>query len=244
MILLLGTTLDDILYIKKGMKITEKGSLKGQHFYYVGTYAGKEICLTHTGNTNLMGAVIASYMIRKFDPYLIISIGSCSSASPGLLQGDLFIGERVYLADIDYNSFENRMFSEALHMSSYYVTEDMYIRHLELINSQSGNYRLARGPVIAVNKFYTNETEAAEVIAKQENMIEGKTAFDTEIGGVVTCARFYEVPWLFLKSINYEVGKSDQLLSHVRQGVIAQPIIGELVKQLFILLSTSVEDAL
>ena len=118
----------------------------------------------------------------------------------------------------------------------------MYIRHLELINSQSGNYRIFRGPVVAVNKFYTNADEAREVLAKQENMIEGKTAFDTEIGGVVTCARFYEVPWLFLKSVNYEVGKSDQLLSHVRQGVVAQPKIGELIKQLFVLLATSVED--
>lgn len=244
MILLLGTTPDDILYIKNRMIMSEKGALKGQHFYYVGHYAGKEICMTYTGNSNLMGAVIASYMIRKFDPYLVIAIGSCSSASEGLHQGDLFIAERVYIGDIDYNSFEDKMFTSALHMSSYYITEDMYLRHLERLNSASSNYRLVRGPLIAANKFFTKKEEADALIAAQENFLVGKVAFDTEMGGIVTCSRFYEVPWILIKSINYEIGKDDQLLSHVRKGVEAQPRVGELIEQLFVFLNTSLEDSM
>ncbi len=244
MILLLGTTTDDILYIKNRMKVTEKGALKGSHYYYVGEYAGKEICITHTGNSNLMSAVISSYMIRKFDPYLVIAIGSCSSVSDGLKQGDLFISERVYLADIDYDSFEDRMFTSALHMSSYYVTEDMYLKHIERLNSASGNYRLVRGPLISVNKFYTNKKDAEKEKKAHKNFLGGLTAFDTEMGGIVTCCRFYEVPWILLKAINYEVGKDEQLLSHVRKGVEAQPRVGELVAQLFTFLNTSLEGTM
>lgn len=244
MILLLGTTPDDILYIKNRMKMKEKGALKGQHFYYVGTYAGKEICMTHTGNSNLMSAVIASYMIRKFDPYLVIAIGSCSSASEGLNQGDLFIAERVYIGTLDYNSFANRAFTEALNMDAYYVTEDTYLRHVERLNSAGANYKLVRGPLLSVGKFYTDLDEVKTLIENQENFLGGRVAVDTEMGGIVTCARFYQVPWLLIKSINYEIGKNDQLISHVRKGVEAQPRIGELVEQLFGFLSTSLEDAI
>lgn len=244
MIVILGTTPDDILFIRNKMTLKEKGALKGSHFYYVGVYAGKDVALTYTGNSNFMSGVIASYMIRKFDPYLVLSLGSCSSASEGLNQGDLFIAERVYLGDFDFNSFENRMFTSALNMLSYYVTEDSYLRYVERLNSASGNFTLVRGPVISVNKFYIDKEEANQVIASQENYLGGKTAFDTEMGAIVTCCRFFQVPWLFLKSINYEIGRNEQLLSHVRKGVEAQPRIGELVEQLFLLLSTSLEDSI
>lgn len=242
MIVILGTTPDDILYIRNRMILKEKGALKGGHFYYVGYYAGKEVALTHTGNSNFISGVIATYMIRKFDPYLVLAVGSCSSASEGLNQGDYFIAERVYLGDFDFNSFEDRKFTSALNMNSYYITHDNYIRHIERLNSASGNFKLVRGPLISVNKFYKSRKEAQEVIDKQENYLGGKTAFDTEMGSIVTACRFYDVAWLFIKSINYEIGKNEQLLSHVRKGVEAQPYIGNLVEQLFDLLATSVED--
>ncbi|HOA11333.1 MAG TPA: hypothetical protein PKO14_02845, partial [Bacilli bacterium] len=106
MILLLGTTPDDILYIKNRMIMKEKGAVnKDEHFYFVGEYGGKEICMTYTGHSNIMSAVLTSYMIRKFNPYLVISIGSAQSASSNLNQGDLFIAERVYIADLDYNNY-------------------------------------------------------------------------------------------------------------------------------------------
>ncbi|MFA5660012.1 MAG: hypothetical protein WC968_01260 [Bacilli bacterium] len=244
MILLLGTTPDDILYIRKKMKLVEKGALKGDHFYYVGEYGGKDICITYTGNSNLMSSIICTYMIRKFDPYLVISIGSCSSASKGLKQGDLFVAERVYLGVFDYNSVNDRHFSEAIHMAPYYVTEDSYIRYVERINVSAGNYKLVRGPVLNVGKFYTDMNEVNKLIDNQENFLGGKIAIDTEMGGIVTCARFFGVPWLMIKAINYEIGEDEQLLTHVRVGVEAQPRIGAIVAQLFNFLNTSLEETL
>ena len=242
MILLLGTTTDDILYIQKKMNVTEKGALKGDHFYYVGIYGGKEICLTHTGNSNIISAVIASYMIRKFDPYLVIAIGSCSSASKDLKQGDLFVAERVYIGNLDYKSFQERHFTEAVHMSPYYVTEDTYIRYIERMNVSSGNFNLTRGPVLNVGKFYTDLGEINDLITQQSEFLEGRIAVDTEMGGIVTCARFYQVPWLMIKSINYEIGNESQFINRVRKGVEAQPKIGEIIAQLFTFLNTSLEE--
>ena len=245
MILLLGTTPDDILYIKNRMIMKEKGAVnKDEHFYYVGEYGGKEICMTYTGHSNLMSAVLASYMIGKFQPYLVISIGSCQSASESLNQGDLFIAERVYIADLDYNNYTSLPLRDTLHMQAYYVTEEMYIKHFERLNSETGNYKLVRGPLISVNNFVKEKEEAEKIIARQENYIEGATAFDTEMGGIVACCKFYQVSWLYLRSINYEIGKEEQLISFVRKGVEAQPRIGELVEQLFIFLNTSLEDSI
>lgn len=244
MILLLGTTPDDILYYKNRMKITKRGFIHDDHPYFVGTFAAKEICLTYTGNSNLMSAVITSYMIKTFEPYLVIMIGSLYSASSKLKQGDLFIAERLYMGDVDYASFEDLHFAQALHMLSYYTTDDQYIKYIETLNSQSHNYTLVRGPLISMNKFYVDLEAAKKVIKKQEHFLGGATAFDTEAGGTVAACNFYQTPWLLLKSISYEIGNDKQVISFVRKGLEAQPNIGYLIELLFNFLNTSLEEAI
>lgn len=244
MILLLGTTPDDIIYFKNRMKVTSKGTISNGHPYYIGTFANKEIALTYTGNSNLMSAVIASIMIKTHEPYLVIAIGSLYSASPKLKQGDLFIAERLYMGDVDYASFEDLYFSQALHMSSYYTTDDQYIKYIEILNSQSHNVTLVRGPLISMNRFFVRLDEAQKVIDAQDNFLGGATAFDTEAGGIVAACNFYQVPWLLLKAVSYEIGNDSQVISFVRKGLEAQPSLGNLIELLFNFLNTSVEDAI
>lgn len=243
MILLIGTTPDDILYYQNRMKLTATGEIQQGHPYYIGTFAGKEIALTYTGNSNLMSAVIASFMVKKFEPYLVIMIGSLYSADEGLKQGDLFIAERLYMGDVDYASFEDLHFSQALHMSSYYTTDDQYIKYIEILNSQAYNLKLVRGPLISMNKFFVNLKDTKKVVDAQDNYLGGATAFDTEAGGVVAACNFMQTPWLLLKAVSYEIGQDNQLISFVRKGLEAQPSIGHLIELLFNFLNTSVEEA-
>ena len=244
MILLLGTTPDDILYYKSRMKISKQGKVTNGHPYYIGMFAGKEIALTYTGNSNLMSATIASVMIKEYEPYLVIAIGSLYSASPKLKQGDLFIAERLYMGDVDYSSFEDLYFSQALHMSSYYTSEDQYLKYIEILNSQSQNLNLVRGPIISMNRFFVNLDEAQKVIDKQIDFLGGATAFDTEAGGIVAACNFFGVPWLLLKAVSYEIGNDKQVISFVRKGLLAQPSVGNLIELLFNFLNTSVEEAI
>ena len=60
MILIIGTTEDDIFYFKNRMKITEKSTIASKYPYYVGTFAGKDICLAYSGYSNIASAVVAS----------------------------------------------------------------------------------------------------------------------------------------------------------------------------------------
>lgn len=244
MILLVGTTPDDILYYKNRMKITKKAEIHPGHPYYLGRFANKDIALTYTGNSNLMSAVISSYMIKTYEPYVVIAIGSLYSASQKLKQGDLFIAERLYMGDVDYASFEDLHFAQALHMQSYYTTEEEYIKYIEILNSQSHNLTLVRGPLISMNKFYVDFDAAQKVVKKQESFLGGAVAFDTEAGGIVAACNFFQTPWLLLKSISYEIGNDKQVISFVRKGLEMQPHIGHLIELLFNFLNTSLEEAI
>ena len=50
-----------ISFILKPHDYERKGAVnKDEHFYYVGEYGGKEICMTYTGHSNLMSAVLGA----------------------------------------------------------------------------------------------------------------------------------------------------------------------------------------
>lgn len=234
MILIIGTNEDDIFYFQNRMKITEKSTIATRFPYYVGTFAGKEICLTYTGYSNIASSTVASYMIAKYRPYIVICVGTVTAFSENLKQSDLFIAERVYLGDIDFTALggENVRYGQIKEMPAFYSSEDDYIKLIETINSRTENLHIGRGPLISTNVFFKNREKANLLLHSNFAHIESTTAFDTESGGIITACYIHEVPWLLLKSVNYEIGKDTQLLSATRVGIEAQPHIGNLIETL------------
>lgn len=232
MILIIGTTEDDILYFKNRMKINEKNKIAMKHPYYVGSFAGKNVCLVHTGYSNVASAIITSFMITKYKPYIVISVGSVSSISPNLKQGDLFIAERLHLGDIDLTPLGKVKYGQIIDLPIFYSSEDDYIRLIQTLNSRTENLNIGRGPLVSTNTFHTNVKLANELIKQNFAHVENKIALDTESGGVVTACFIHDVPWLLLKVVTYEVGQAKQLISSARIGVEAQPHIGSLIETL------------
>lgn len=232
MILIIGTTQDDILYFKNRLKISEENKIAMKHPYYVGSFAGKNVCLAHTGYSNIASAIITSFMITKYKPYIVISVGSVASISPNLHQGDLFIAERLHLGDMDLTALGNAKYGQIKDLPVFYSSEDDYIRLIQTLNSRTENLNIGRGPLVSVNTFHTNQKAANELIKKNFSHIENKIALDTESGGVVSACFIHDVPWLLLKAVTYEVGKDNQLLSALRIGLEAQPHIGSLIETL------------
>jgi len=233
MILIIGTTEDDIFYFMNRMKITEKNTIATKFPYYVGTFAGKDICLAYTGYSNIASAVVASYMIDRYKPYIVICVGTVSGYSENLHQSELFIAERVYLGDIDFTPLGgNVRYGQIKEMPAFFSSEDDYVKLIETINSRTENLRIGRGPLISTNVFFKNRKKANELLNSNFAYIESTTAFDTESGGIIAACYIHEVPWLLLKAVNYEIGHDEQLLSSLRVGIEAQPHIGSLIETL------------
>lgn len=232
MILIIGTTEDDILYFKNRMRIMENGKIANKYPYFVGRMANKDVCLTYTGYSNLQSSVITGYMLEKFNPYIVIITGAVSTLNKRAQQKDLFIAERIYLGDVDFTSLDNLKFGQINNLPPFYSSDEDYIKMLEIINSKTENINLLRGPLISTNKYFNNRKEAEANLSKNFASIESMLAFDTEAGGIVTACGMYDVPWLLLKVINYHVGDEIEFISAPRISVEAQPHIGYIVETL------------
>ncbi|MDD2398669.1 MAG: 5'-methylthioadenosine/S-adenosylhomocysteine nucleosidase [Bacilli bacterium] len=234
MILIIGTTPDDIIYYKNRMRIKEQGLISANYPYYVGRLANKDVCLTYTGYSNIASGVIAGYMIEKFSPYIVIITGAASTINLKAKQSDLFIAEKIYLGDVDLTSLADVRYGQIENLPPFYSSDEDYIRMIETINSKTENRHLLRGPLISTNVFFNEEKKAEKVLKDQFGNIESMTAFDTEAGGIVTACGIYSVPWLLLKVINYHVGDEMEFISSPRISVEAQPQIGYIIETLLL----------
>lgn len=233
MILIIGTTKDDIIYYKNRMRVKEEGKINAVFPYYVGKLANKDVCLTYTGFSNISSGIITSFMISKFRPYIVIITGAASTLNSKVEQADLFIAEKIYLGDIDLTSYDDEVkYGQIKNLPPFYSSDEDYIRMIETINSKTENRHLLRGPLISTNAFYNDAKLATKVIKDKFGNIESMTAFDTEAGGIATTCVIYGVPWLLLKVISYHVGNEIEFISSPRISVEAQPHIGYIIEVL------------
>lgn len=232
MILIIGTTKDDIIYYKNRMRVKEEGKIANKFPYYLGRLANKDVCLTYTGYSNLSSSAITGYMLEKFTPYIVIITGAASTLNKKAKQKDLFIAERIYLGDVDLTSFDDIKFGQIKNLPPFFSSDEDYIKMIEVINSKTENLNLLRGPLISTNTYFNDKKKAEAVISKNFGNIESMLAFDTEAGGIVTACGIFEVPWLLLKVINYHVGDEMEFISAPRISVEAQPHIGYIIEVL------------
>ncbi len=233
MILIIGTTKDDILYFKNRMRVKEEGQITKNYPYFVGKLANKNVCLAYTGFSNIASSAVTSFMLTEFKPYLVIMTGAASTLNNKAKQKDLFISERVYLGDVDLSSYSDELkFGQIKNLPPFFSCDEDYIKMLETINSKTENLHLLRGPLISTNTFYNDQKLASKVIKDKFGNIESMTAFDTEAGGVAATCAIYEVPFLMLKVINYHIGDELEFISSPRISVEAQPQIGYIIEVL------------
>lgn len=233
MILIIGTTEDDIIYFKNRIRIKETGKINKDYPYYVGRLANKDICLTYTGFSNLASSAVTSFMLAKFKPYIVIITGAVSTLNAKAKQSDLFMAEKIYLGDVDLTAYSDELkFGQIKNLPPFFSSDEDYIKMIETINSRTENRHLIRGPLISTNAFFADKKLANAVIKEQFNNIESMTAFDTEAGGIAAACGIHDVPWLLLKTVSYHIGDEIEFITSPRISVEAQPHIASIIEVL------------
>ncbi len=239
MILILGSSEDDILYFVNRMHVTATEEFAHRTKAHVGEFARQQIVVSHTGNTMMMSSLMAGILIEKYHPYLVVNVGHAYSISPLLKQGDLFLAERVYLGQVDLTPISGKLrFGQVPGASLFTHSEDMCLNILEMHNNREANKKMVRGFIVTSNQLMTTIDDVKGLIGKHYKTVNGIIATDTEVGGIAVACQFFDVPLVCLKAITYEVGNQEQFVTRERIGVEMTPIVGNLVGHLFMELAS------
>lgn len=101
MILILGSSHDDVLYFESIMTKKHKTTILGRYPVTFGHVLNQDIALVSEVYTNYVSSIVTQYMISKYFIILVINIGSCIGYSKDINPYDIAVSTQVMLADVD-----------------------------------------------------------------------------------------------------------------------------------------------
>ncbi|MFA6377758.1 MAG: 5'-methylthioadenosine/S-adenosylhomocysteine nucleosidase [Acholeplasmataceae bacterium] len=235
MIAILGSSKDDISYIKQKMAKVETVRCNQELDFYLGKYAGKDVVLAVMGDSNILSAMVTAICIEKFRPYLIINIGTVTSVDVRHLPlNSYLVGERVYTSDVDFTATTRNKYGQLPGYPMFFIGNvDLGNTIVEGNAGLPNSVKIRSGEVLSSDKFYVDMEEYGEKVNTHFAKLENLMAIDNSSGGVATVAYSYDLPFLVIKSVNYELGVKDQMIARVRRGLEQSVIIAQVIMKIF-----------
>ncbi|MCQ2742810.1 MAG: hypothetical protein MJ239_05900 [Bacilli bacterium] len=236
MILIVGQTEDDILYFRSRFTGGEKtDSLPGGIRAYVGAFGNEDMVIAATGVGVLPAAIATSSLIDKYDPYLVVNVGTVISIAPNLHQGDIVLGERYYLKNVDFSLLTGDEYG-AFPGGAPYLT---FVKEVSN-NARDAAYDvtskyIARGYILSGDDVDVTKDVYEKIVkehyASAKNLM---VAYDSSSYGVAFAASSRKISLLTLRVVGVEAGKPDTLLSYKRATLESMSDIGSILAQLLI----------
>jgi 5'-methylthioadenosine/S-adenosylhomocysteine nucleosidase len=234
MIAIIGATSDDILYFKTKMSIHKTIKIYGDVEAYVGSFSKQDAIVCATGETNYMSSLIVGQIISKYEPYIVFNVGVVSSFSSQLNQGDIFIAERYYLANIDFSKAGLGQYGQIPGRGTFYVGDTSVNNKAETTAYMLTNRYVQRGFLLSGETFYMDDAPLLSLVKSHFLQESNLLAYDTSSAGVALACSLSSTAFLSIKAVNYQIGKVEQKLNYIRKGLEVMPTIGQIVTKMLL----------
>jgi 5'-methylthioadenosine/S-adenosylhomocysteine nucleosidase len=234
MIAIVGEDADDILYFKTKMSLTTTVKLFGNVEAYVGTLSKENAVVCAFGRGNYLSAMLMGMILKQYQPYLVFNVGTCSSFSPQLKQGDLLIADRYYFSGVDFTSEHSALYGQIPGMNPFYVADSSLNDKIENVAYLLANRYVQRGYLLSGECFYMDEAPLKAIVEKNYLSAASLLAYDTSSAGIALACQMAETTLFTIRVVNYQIGKNEQRLNYVRKGLEAMPTIGKIITKFLI----------
>ena len=203
MILIIGSTKDDVLYFDSVM--TQKRTEK--LFNYVNLTFGRifnqEIVLVDGVQSSYLSGAVVSYLIDKYFIILAIVVGKCTAFSEDLKIGDIVVSRRLFIGDVDLVEETNSSIGQLPNFPIHYDTPSDVIEYINnslearvLITHKTGTY-------VSANASYSNDRQIEAF--RVDNQLFGHSrcvVFDTIGAGVAMSSHLFNIPFVCVKVVS------------------------------------------
>jgi nucleoside phosphorylase len=195
MILILGNSSDSLIYLKNMLRYSEEVKEEGELVSYLGKIYGQDVCIAETGLTSYRSELIASNLISKYHPYIVIYIGDGVKLSQGLALGDILMGTFVQIIDVnELNKDPSCHLYEVPGFTQVFQIQDNLVRlfsecsaHVDVLSGRTG--------MLLSSNTWPSDLKALNFDAVTYGTDHhSEVAFDSEVGGLALACAFYSVP--------------------------------------------------
>ena len=200
MILILGSTHDDILYFESVMTNKKEEKLLNIFPLVFGTIFNQEVVLAYDIYTSYISSFVTHHVIEKYFVVLIFVVGKCISFSQDVKPGDIAISKRVILGDVDQVKEANVKLGQIPNLPRSLESSEEVIGYITSALEKRSFSRHDVSTFISSNGVLDN-TQKVEKIVMNDFVLGHKNnvVFDCTSGGAFLSATIYNIPIVAIK---------------------------------------------
>ena len=221
MILILGSTHDDILYFESVMTERHEETVFDTYKIQVGKIFNQEVVLAYDIYTSYMSALVTNYIVSKYFVILVFVVGKCVAFNTDFKTGDIAVSKRVILGDVDQVYETNSRLGQLPHFPrSFYTQDDVSDIVMNSLEKRSFIYHQT-ATFVSANTIYDDQDKYRNiymdgyVLGHKRNVV-----FDCTSGGVSVACHIAKIPSISVKVVLKRVGEkttSDEYISVLRR---------------------------
>lgn len=200
MILIVGSTHDDILYFESVMTNKKEEKLFNLYPLVFGSIFNQEVVLTYDIYTSYISAIVTSYLIQQNFVVLVFCVGKCVSFSTDILPGDIAVSKRVILGDVDQVREANVKLGQIPNLARSLESSDEVIGYINAALEKRSFARYSVATFISSNRILDN-TESVKPLMMNDFVLGHKNnvVFDCISGGVFLASTLHNIPCISIK---------------------------------------------
>jgi len=217
MILILGSTHDDILYFESVMVNKKNEKIFDKYDVQIGTIFNQEVILVWNIFTCYESSLVASYIIEKYFVILCFIVGKCIAFSDNLKGGDIAITRRIMIGDVNQIKEANVKLGQIPNFPHSFESDPEIIKYLTTsVEKRSfSKYDLctlvSTNVIMDTREKIKNIEMGGYVLGHNNNVV-----FDCTSGGVALAGNLHKVPTIAVKVVERGIDEKYSTETYLR----------------------------
>lgn len=196
--------------------------------FKIGEIFGKECIIVSSGVGKVHAAMCSQTMVLKYNPDLIINIGTAGAIDDRMGILDLVVAKNVVQYDYDISIFDDKVKGQISGINISEIPCDEELSELFLSSARSINKKVYFGNLLTGDKFIYNKKELINLREEFKGL-----ACEMECGAIGQVCYINNVKFAALKVISDKADKSSKVNFEEYMDKSSQ-IIYDILKQIFI----------
>ena len=216
MIVILGSTHDDVLYFESVMTNRRDETLFDIYKLEYGTIFNQEVVLVYDVYTSYVSGIITDYLLQKHFIALCFVVGKCVAYSPDVKPGDIVISNGLVFGDVDQIRETNAQLGQIPHLPAILPASDEVIAYLETALEKRSFSRHEQALYISSNAVF-DKTEKYQHLVMNDFILGHKerVVFDCISGGVFLACNLYKIPAVSIKVVEKTVNEKSTVDNYI-----------------------------
>ena len=217
MIMILGSTHDDILYFESVMVNKKSEVIFGRYPAQIGTIFNQEVIIVYDLYTSYESSLIASYIIEKYYVILIFVVGKCVAFSDNLKGGDIAISRRIMVGDVDQIKEANVKLGQIPKFPHSFESDPEVIKYLTTSVEKRSFVKYDLCAFVSANVILDSQERIKHissngyVLGHNVNVV-----LDCTSGGVAIAGELHKVPVISMKVIERKIEEKYSTDTYIR----------------------------